>query len=153
MKLLNINYKGRILCPIDELHFPESMRPPHQLIFYGPNNQKLLVYRSGKCRLMGCKEPVTTEDGFDIPFRIESMMSLTCTMTFEKPINLIHLAQRLGHRRCIYECEIFPALRLIKFNPACVNVFSSGKIVCMGVKTLNYKKFCRKIYFYLIKYL
>ena len=153
MKLLNINYKGHVLCPIEQLDFSHSTHYPHQLIFNGPNNRKLLIYRSGKCRLMGCKEPVTIEDGFEIPFRIESMMSLTCSMSIGKPINLIQLAHRLGNKKCIYEVELFPALRLIEFNPACVNVFPSGKIICLGVRTLNYQKFCQKINLYLLKYL
>ena len=50
-------------------------------------------------------------------------------------INLQKLAEKTD---CIYEPEIFQGLRLIKFNPLCVNIFHSGKLVITGLKTLNF---------------
>ena len=40
--------------------------------------------------------------------------------------------------KCCYEPELFPALRVTKYDPLCVNVFPSGKIVILGIKTMNY---------------
>ena len=39
----------------------------------------------------------------------------------------------------MFEPELFPALRYIKYNPLCVNIFSSGKVVILGLKTLDFK--------------
>jgi TATA-box binding protein (TBP) (component of TFIID and TFIIIB) len=39
----------------------------------------------------------------------------------------------------MFEPELFSALRYLKYNPLCVNIFSSGKIVMLGLKTLDYK--------------
>jgi len=50
-------------------------------------------------------------------------------------INLQKLAEKTN---CIYEPEIFPGLRLIVFNPLCVNIFHSGKLVITGLKTLDF---------------
>lgn len=47
--------------------------------------------------------------------------------------------------KCSYEPELFPALRMTEFNPMCVNVFSSGKIVIMGLKTISYCDFVNDV--------
>ena len=39
----------------------------------------------------------------------------------------------------VYEPELFPALRYKKYNPLCVNIFASGKIVILGIRSLDYQ--------------
>ena len=45
----------------------------------------------------------------------------------------------------MFEPELFPALRYNKYNPLCVNIFSSGKIVILGLKNLNFKSMVNAI--------
>ena len=51
---------------------------------------------------------------------------------------------------CTYEPELFPALRLTEFNPLCVNVFHMGKIVILGIKTLDYEHVVDTISLYIL---
>jgi len=152
MKIVNINYKGRVLI---KPSIPISMCPPRQLIYHGPENMKLLVFSSGKCRLMGAKKPITSTKGFTIPFIITEIASTTVSMNIGQEINLHVLTEKLNkdRRQCTYEPEIFPALRLLDFNPKCVNVFASGKVMILGLKTLKYEKFCSSVKCYLMKYI
>ena len=47
--------------------------------------------------------------------------------------------------KCWFEPELFPALRLTKYDPVCVNVFSTGKIVILGLKNLYYQGYVDNI--------
>jgi TATA-box binding protein (TBP) (component of TFIID and TFIIIB) len=146
MKVVNINYQGRITCPIEELDFSTTKTTPQMLTFKCEvDGVKLIVFRSGKCRLMGCKEPVIKPIKCQVPYRITKLMSVTLTMDIQRPVNLYKMSMELGARKCQFEPEIFPAARLIMFNPICVNVFHSGKIVVLGVRHMSYKQLCTNI--------
>ena len=131
MSIVNINYQGRVVDP----HFifsPTSSHPLQQII--KTSKCTLIIFQSKKCRLMGCKEQISTLNDFPYRIIIDKIQSATAILTLNKSINLMKLSQKA---RCIYEKELFPALRLTNFNPICVNVFSSGKIVIAGLKSLN----------------
>jgi TATA-box binding protein (TBP) (component of TFIID and TFIIIB) len=145
MSIVNINYRGRITCKIDDLQFPETNVPPKQLVIKCDNGEKLLVFTSGKCRLMGCKSPVHSVSHYPIPIVLTNIVSATAVMNMEKSIDIRRMANDLGNSQCSYEPELFPALRLRKFNPLCVNVFASGKIVILGLKELKINKLCSSI--------
>ena len=70
-----------------------------------------------------------------VDLQILSCMSGSMTFNLGHGVNLIKLSQILQHNgdSFIFEPEIFPALRLTKFNPLCVNIFSSGKCVILGL--------------------
>ena len=146
MSIVNINYRGRITCGVGDIQFPEMRAPPKQLVMECGNGEKLLVFPSGKCRLMGCKSPVQCVSHYPIPIVITHILSVTVVMNMQRRIDLQQLFSRLGNRKCMYEPELFPALRLTMFNPPCVNVFASGKIVILGLKKLKFMKTCRSIY-------
>jgi len=148
MKIVNINYRGRV----DKQHLPmeaefrKSSRP--SMLIYTCNNPKckLLVFRSGLCRVMGCKESLSsTANMFPIPFKLLNILSVTATMETGYSINLLTLANNFGSSKALFEPEIFPAVRLIMFCPLCVNVFMNGKITILGLKTLCIKKICKRI--------
>ena len=88
---------------------------------------------------MGVKEPLSCLDFLDMTLFPQSMeiQSATVTDNFGKSISLSTLANRLTSKRCRYAPKIFPAARLLQFNPLCVNVFATGKIVILGVKDLH----------------
>ena len=73
------------------------------------------------------------------------IQSLTVTYNVGFEINILELARRMPPRERMYEPELFPALRLTKFNPVCVNVFSSGKIVILGLRELAYQNILNSI--------
>ena len=140
MSIVNINYRGRITCNIGDIQFPEMRAPPKQLVMECGNGEKLLIFPSGKCRLMGCKSSVQCVSHYPIPIVLTNIFSVTVVMNIQRRIDLRQLATRLGNKKCIYEPELFPALRLTKFNPLCVNVFASGKIVIFGMKKVKHEK-------------
>ena len=154
MKIVNINYKGFVSNA--ELYIDRSelakKQPPQALTFKCKNGATLLVFSSGKCRVMGCKTPITSiaHGMFPLPVKITHIQSVTATVDLGYSVNLIKLAQHLGSQSCMFEPEIFPALRITKkFNPVCVNVFASGKVTILGLKTINISSICQKIKSYL----
>ena len=84
----------------------------------------------------------TTTTTTTIDLQILSCMSGSMTYQMKHGVNLINLAQFLRQTevKFTFEPEIFPALRLTKFNPLCVNIFSSGKCVILGLTSKNRAK-------------
>jgi TATA-box binding protein (TBP) (component of TFIID and TFIIIB) len=104
----------------------------------------LVIFKSGKCRLMGLKRPIITLR--DIPYKISitCIQSVSVTASIGCSINLINLA-KIYEGRCIFEPELFPAVRLTNYNPMCVNVFASGKITVLGLKSLEFHNFMEEL--------
>lgn len=142
MTLVNINYHGKVIFGLQHVQF--SLTPPQQAAIKIPGKYTILVFKSGCCRLMGCKSAVTNKFVAcgNIIVRVERIQSITVLYDLGKQINLYELAKR---RRVMFEPELFPAARLMEFNPLCVNVFASGKVVVTGLKTLDYCKQMEKI--------
>jgi TATA-box binding protein (TBP) (component of TFIID and TFIIIB) len=141
----NINYKGRVTESVNHLLF--SIKPPQ--FVQKCEGYTLVIFKTGKCRIMGCKKPldlVPSGKSFipsmyvNMPYRIEidGIQSITVTANLNKMVHLYKLAAILKEK-CMFEPELFGALRYLKYNPLCVNIFSSGKIVMLGLKTLDYK--------------
>ena len=129
MMLSNINYKGYTTESLD-LKF--SYKPKQCVLRYP--EYSVIIFPNGKCRIMGCKKPLENKE---LPLKIcvKEIQSVTVTTSVHMKINLQKLSEKSN---CIYEPEIFPSLRLVVFNPLCVNVFHSGKIVITGLKTLDF---------------
>ena len=143
----NINYKGRLAeSDMNKLDFTEirSTPPPHQKII-DFNGGKLLVFPSGKCRLMGLKKPIRK----NVHINDLKIQSVTIVSHLGREVNLINLSNTMPLNERVFEPELFPALRLTMFNPLCVNVFSSGKIVILGLKKLSNQKLEQKIHTYI----
>ena len=137
MTLVNINYKCKMLETIENLVF--NPWKPRQHI-YKCSEYTIIVFPTGNCRIMGCKSPLQSKIIYE-PYKIliERIQSITVVGNINQSINLYKLSQILNHK-CMFEPEIFPALRIYNYNPLCVNVFSSGKILIFGIKSLNYSK-------------
>lgn len=119
------------------IDFDSNMAPPVQKAMPLENGGVIILFHSGKCRVMGLKKPITKQMVLPYELKCIKLQSATLVTHIGHDINLIMLAKTLTSRTCMFEPELFPALRLLHFNPICVNVFSSGKIVILGVKTLN----------------
>ena len=149
--IANINYKG--VLPRDQLEkiaFTKDQCPPIQKVFHLPNcqhgqNVKLIVFKSGKCRLMGIQIPLNNDANLPLAVNNLQIQSITLVDDIGESINLYKLAHKLPKGSFMFEPELFPALRLVNFNPLCVNIFSSGKIVILGVKNLSYQNLIGQI--------
>ena len=129
----NINYKGHVSHDdLIKLTFTK-VKLPYQLIIPIDNVGKLLLFPSGKCRLMGLKKPLSED--MQLPFKIYNLeiQSVTVTYNVGHEINLLKLAKQMPFKERMFEPELFSALRMTKFNPICVNVFSTGKVVILGL--------------------
>jgi TATA-box binding protein (TBP) (component of TFIID and TFIIIB) len=142
--LANINYHGQVLESVNHLKF--SYKPAQYVLKC--KDYTLVIFRSGKCRIMGCKKPL---DESSLPMKIFSIriQSVTVTANLGTPVHLYKLAVKLKNQ-CTFEPELFSALRYLKYNPMCVNIFSSGKVVILGLKSLDYhctvKHVCENIH-------
>ena len=90
---------------------------------------------------MGCKKPIEKNE---LQYDIQNirMQSMTVVINLGLGINLYKLSKLI---KCWFEPELFPALRINKYDPICVNVFASGKIVILGLKNINYKGYVDNI--------
>ncbi len=140
MSIVNINYNGHITNSIEHLDF--RMNPP-QMHKFKYDDCTLLVFKSKKCRIMGCKSIISKLHVPPFQVEIDSILSITAVMDLGYTVNPINLAKRV---KCWFEPEIFPALRLTQFNPYCVNVFASGKVVICGGASLDISFICLQIF-------
>lgn len=106
----------------------------------------ILLFKSGKMVLTGLKRredaPVVVQKIFkrlaDIDIKVEtqpniSIQNIVASGDLGKMIDLDSAATCLNN--AIYEPEVFPGLILRREDPkACFLIFSSGKIVCTGMK-------------------
>lgn len=148
MKIVNSNYRGYLVDSLEQAmphcKLATSSNSPHRMTYFSCNKKfKILIFRSKKIRLMG---NVEEEEGkllkylTDLPFKvkIDKMQSMTGVHDLGHSVNLIDINKKFSHhksRQVMYEPEIFPAaIRFIRFNPICVNVFATGKVTLMGLK-------------------
>jgi len=141
----NANYKGTMKHSIElpKLHrkIPNSTlyKKPHQLVVKDPKGT-ILFFRSGKFRVMGCI------DELDATFLVYSYTNLINDgefppVTLQSYTSTSHLGFRVSLEKMaattdafIYEPELFPALRIREYNPASVNVFTTGKVIVCGLR-------------------
>jgi len=139
---VNVNYRGKMKHPINlkSLNVPNSKlhARPHQLVIKDKNGT-VILFSSGRFRVMGCVDAVEASClAFKYTFLIDSndipeiySQSYTSHTKLKYDVNLHKLSQ------CddtFYEAELFAAVRMLKYNPVSVNVFSSGSIVACGLK-------------------
>ena len=129
--ITNINYKGKVSPEVTKkMNFPvcKLTQVVDKSVKY-----TIIFFKFGTCRIMGCKKPIEMKH---VQYDIKNIQSLTIVVNLKETINLYTLTKIT---KCLYEPELFPALRLMKYSLTCVNVFSSGKVVILGLKTLNFE--------------
>ena len=99
---MNINYKG-VLAPgkLDKSKFQKKIMPPAQKILKLPDGGCMLVFPSGKFRVMGLKKPISSYDKLPLLPSSMTMQSATLIANYGEHINLSVLATDLTSRRCI----------------------------------------------------
>ena len=62
------------------------------------------------------------------------------------PLSLVEELRKTG-KKCLYEPELFPAIRFLQFSPVCVNLFvHSGKVTLLGLKSeLQGRMICKQL--------
>src|SRR3984957_3085870 len=146
----NANYRGHFKKPINlrEFHklIPNSKvhTKPFQLVIKDLKGT-LILFSNGKFRTMGCideleasilawsyLEKLTTTHFHAFPYITLQSYTLKCHIGFRVNLEKLRLAVP-----CIYEPELFPALRLNKYKPTSVNVVTTAKVMICGVKNSN----------------
>ena len=146
--VVNSVFKGRLGCDLNlqSIHslFPGSTlqytRPTQLIIKY--DKLTIILFTKGAVRVMGNVDEdyaylmmALTCEKFtsEIPDLELQTMTVLVTLSAEQ-INLYKLHKLIPST---YEFELFPGLRIIKYNPLCVNVFSTGKMLICGLKTFE----------------
>src|SRR5271156_4301273 len=143
----NANFRGEFEKPIDlqKLHeaIPKSKlyTKPHQLVIRDECGT-LILFRTGKFRTMGCNdelqaslfacsylEKLSPFPFQEFPFINLQSYTLKCQLGYRLRPEMMALSVP-----CVYEPELFPALRLKQYNPASVNFFVTGKETACGLK-------------------
>jgi TATA-box binding protein (TBP) (component of TFIID and TFIIIB) len=144
--VVNVNYRGKLKNPIDlkKINVPNSKyyTLPHQLVIKDEKGT-LIFFSSGKFRIMGCIdeleatflaykyiEKISSDDYPEI-----SVQSHTSVAKLGRRVDLIKLS---NHKSNIYNPELFAAVRVTKYDPISVNVFSTGSVVVCGLKEPDY---------------
>ena len=134
ISIVNINYKAQAAFKLSSEDFIGKKFP--QMLIYtscDPHQPcKFLVFQSGKCRIMGCKKTLVnpTKCFPAFPLKMITVQSITATLNLGRSLNLIRLSHQLPRKHCLFEAELFPALRLMgsEFLPHCINVFPNPNL-------------------------
>src|SRR5258708_29290377 len=146
----NANFKGDCdhFSNLDKLKsiIPNSKLyvKPRQLVVKDPK-ATLIFFSTGKFRIMGCIDMLEAsslvcaylEKAIPIPFisfPFITLQSYTLRSTIGFRINLIKMASVVP---CVYESELFPALRMKEYKPLSVNLFTTGKVMVCGIRDPN----------------
>jgi TATA-box binding protein (TBP) (component of TFIID and TFIIIB) len=118
-----------------------QLSQPEQLIIKFKAGYTMLLFKSGKFRVMGkmtdwsvipiIREVLSEIDGEEPDVDIQTM---TVVYDYEFKVNLQLLADLLN---CSLDCECFPALQIRKYKPVHVNIFSSGKVILCGIREID----------------
>ena len=150
-KIVNRIFRGKLngVVNLEEIHHKLisdglssqaklTSSPVHVVVTFG--DFKLLIFKSGKFRSMGRAQPSVVRQtlenvwinilGYEVIPTL-FLQTMTAHAKLAEQINLYQLAPLI---QSTYDFELFPALRITKFNPLCVNVFASGHVTIMGLK-------------------
>jgi TATA-box binding protein (TBP) (component of TFIID and TFIIIB) len=129
--------KLRDLIPNSVLH---DSKPNQLVIKY--NKVTVILFSRGAVRVMGNVDEcyaylmmIQTCEKFSN--EIPDLHIQTMTVLVTLPTVLINLYKLYDQTPSTYEFELFPSLRITKYNPLCVNVFSTGKVLICGIKDTN----------------
>ncbi len=145
MEIINSNYTARIRAPsLSHIQscLPNSVLYMHKpfMLKYSLKGVTILIFNSFKVRIMG-KSNSHSEIFHEIIARVPNLdivedLKLMCHSVISKlPYNSINL-HALGSANFNVNIELFPAAQFKHEGKESVNLFSTGKIVIMGVKSL-----------------
>jgi len=150
MRIVNTVWKGALghPCILNDVQvrgdYIASVRyqviQPEQLIIKFTSGGSMLLFKSGKFRVMGGGDDLELVcNAYAVIFQISTevpemkVQTMTVTYTYPSKVNLHMVAKEFGY----LDCETFPALQIRKYKPVHVNLFSSGKVIICGIKVFE----------------
>ena len=98
--IVNINYKGQLASgELEKIQFQKKIKPPVQKVLKTSFGGCMLVFPSGKFRLMGVKKPLTSYDNLPLLPASMALQSATITGNYGESIHLRALANDLTSSR------------------------------------------------------
>lgn len=148
LKIVNTVWKGDILTPIELnslnisgvgiLKVRHQTKQPEQYIVNFTNKSTMLIFKSGKFRVMGNGDPCAAiENILNVINQISDVIpivdvqTMTGVYSYGKKVNLHLLSEASGG---FLDLENFPAVQIRKFKPIHANVFSTGCVTICGLK-------------------
>lgn len=137
MKLVNCNYRGKLKRQEFLEKYGKDIeiykgRPT--MLKYKNSGGTILVFSSGKFRAMG--RHMTEQWVYDLKITIYEILMQSMTLTHDLcfPINIAILETCY---RQMYEPEFFTSKLIYHSNGVTLNVFGSGMVVLLGVRSLD----------------
>jgi TATA-box binding protein (TBP) (component of TFIID and TFIIIB) len=152
LRIVNTVWKGEVGEPIllaalnilcgDGVRLVKHQKSqPEQYIVKFDNKSTMLIFKSGKFRLMGNGNPESAVNNIlNVVNQISdtipevSMQTMTGVYGYGKKINLRKLAEA---SEGFLDLENFPAVQIKRFKPIHVNVFASGCVTLCGLKSID----------------
>ena len=151
----NVVVRAQILCPVNRLSLDDFMpfadikfthRPTMAMFYF--KGVTILIFTSLKCRSMGL--PLNCDNDLDLiiarhkeimfdfimkfswPLEIQdlTLSTATATVTHQIPFTV-----SLNTDYLMFEPELFSGAKLRVNDSAHVNVFGTGKVVCLGIRS------------------
>jgi TATA-box binding protein (TBP) (component of TFIID and TFIIIB) len=147
----NANYKGDLHQSIDLIKLSQKLpnskfhHKPCQLVVKDTKGT-VIFFNNGKFRVMGCIDELDAsflvfdyiikinKNSIDFPSIQLQTFTSRAQLGFRINLSKLAAAAASSSSTVIYEPELFPAVRICKYNPASVNVFSTGSILVCGLK-------------------
>ena len=132
-------------CGVTEVKHQKAQ--PEQYIVKFDNNSTMLIFKSGKFRVMGNGDPaaaiiniLNVVGQFTQVIPMVNMQTMTGVYGYGQKIQLHKLAEVTEG---LLDLENFPAVQIKKFKPVHVNVFSSGCVTMCGLKNIDYGNYIK----------
>ena len=128
-----------ISCGLGVIEVKHQKTQPEQYIVKFDNKSTMLIFKSGKFRVMGNGDAesvivnilgVISQFSEVIP--LVTLQTMTGVFKYNRKI---HLQKLTTMTECLLDLENFPAVQIRKFKPIHVNVFSTGCVTICGLKT------------------
>src|SRR3981189_289507 len=140
---MNLKIFESLICNVANIKKVQyHQKQPEQLVIKFDDGCTMLIFKSGKFRIMGGKIDeltahcniisVTCKHHNNIPEII--LQTMTLVYSYSHPIKLAKLSTLI---KCYFNTECFPAVQITKFKPIHVNVFASGKVIICGIKDVE----------------
>src|SRR6266566_2723795 len=153
MEIVNTISRGKLNCNFDlkelcnqikhnlVLSVTHQIKQPEQAIIRLKNGNTLLIFKSGAFRIMGKNDDLCNYLTINEIFSFFSddlpeitTQTMTATYTIGKRLSLTKMAEEPFTN---FTAECFPAIHLYKFKPIHINIFSTGRVICCGIKNLD----------------
>jgi len=142
IELVNINYQATLLEPIDPKLY-RRIPPTMAVISVQQFHCKIIAFKSGKCRIMGLKKPISQEyvvNEFPIKLKLGPILSCTRAIDFQTgPLNLPKLSKIAGYAGClIWIWNISRSTPIAVYTALCEH-FSHWQMCYHRIKVYIYK--------------